>query len=157
MGSSRYLPFHELSFTQCTSGTNVRCVDINIKSDFYLWVLHPVAHLSNWFFMTPSIATKFQYINSLLFPFHTHYMIRPLLAILRWDIQLDGWFIVPSTQLICVYLLLHVFILFHYMFRLLLSHLQVQFQSSVPRVRIIIVQCAFYNYTLISYMIQTPS
>jgi hypothetical protein len=31
---------------------------------FYLWVLHPVAHLSNWFFMTPSIATKFQYVNS---------------------------------------------------------------------------------------------
>jgi hypothetical protein len=31
---------------------------------FYLWVLHPVAYLSNWFFMTPSIATKFQYINS---------------------------------------------------------------------------------------------
>jgi hypothetical protein len=30
---------------------------------FYLWVLHPVAHLSNWFFTTPSIATKFQYIN----------------------------------------------------------------------------------------------
>jgi hypothetical protein len=32
-------------------------------------VLHPVAHLSNWFFMTPSIATEFQYINSLLFSF----------------------------------------------------------------------------------------
>jgi hypothetical protein len=32
--------------------------------DFYLWVLHPVAYLSNWFFMTPSIATKFQYVNS---------------------------------------------------------------------------------------------
>jgi hypothetical protein len=31
----------------------------------YLWVLHPVAYLSNWFFMTPSIATKFQYVNSL--------------------------------------------------------------------------------------------
>jgi hypothetical protein len=29
-----------------------------------------------------------------------------------------GWFTVPSTQLICVYLLLHVFIMFHYMFRL---------------------------------------
>jgi hypothetical protein len=39
---------------------------------FYLWVLHPVAHLSNWFFMTPSIATKFQYINSLLFSFLLH-------------------------------------------------------------------------------------
>jgi hypothetical protein len=32
---------------------------------FYLTVLLPVAYLSNWFFMTPSIATKFQYINSL--------------------------------------------------------------------------------------------
>jgi hypothetical protein len=31
---------------------------------FNLWVLHPVAHLSDWFFMTPSIATKFQYVNS---------------------------------------------------------------------------------------------
>jgi hypothetical protein len=51
----------------------------------------------------------------------------------------------------------HVFIMFHYMFRLLVSHLQVQFQYSVQRVRIIIVQCAFYNYTLISYMIQTSS
>jgi hypothetical protein len=37
--------------------------------DFYLWVLHPVAHLSNWFFMMPSIAAKFQYVNSLLFSF----------------------------------------------------------------------------------------
>jgi hypothetical protein len=45
--------------------------------------------LSNWFFMTPSIATKFQYINSLLFSFFTHYMFLPLRAILRWDIQLD--------------------------------------------------------------------
>jgi hypothetical protein len=42
-----------------------------------------------WFFMTPSITTKFQYINSLLFSFLTHYMFRPLQAILRWDIQLD--------------------------------------------------------------------
>jgi hypothetical protein len=30
---------------------------------FYLWVSHPVAHLSNWFHMMPSIATKFQYVN----------------------------------------------------------------------------------------------
>jgi hypothetical protein len=37
--------------------------------NFYLWVLHPVAHLSNWFFMMPLIATKFQYVNSLLFSF----------------------------------------------------------------------------------------
>jgi hypothetical protein len=46
-------------------------------TDFYLWVLHPVAYLSNWFFMT-SIATKFQYINSTLIFFFTHYMFRPL-------------------------------------------------------------------------------
>jgi hypothetical protein len=31
---------------------------------FYLWMLHPVAHLSNWFLMIPSIATKFQQVNS---------------------------------------------------------------------------------------------
>jgi hypothetical protein len=36
---------------------------------FYLWVLHPVAHLSNWFFMMPSIATEFQYVNSFIFSF----------------------------------------------------------------------------------------
>jgi hypothetical protein len=36
---------------------------------FYLWVLHPVAHLSNWFLMMPSIATEFQYVNSFLFFF----------------------------------------------------------------------------------------
>jgi hypothetical protein len=34
-------------------------------SDFYLWVLHPVGHLSNWFLMMPSIATKFQYVLKL--------------------------------------------------------------------------------------------
>jgi hypothetical protein len=27
------------------------------------------AFVRNWFFMTPSIATKFQYVNSLLFSF----------------------------------------------------------------------------------------
>jgi hypothetical protein len=54
---------------------------------FHLLVLHPVVHLSNWFPMTPSIATKFQYINS---PFiFTHYMFRPLRAIFGWGIQLD--------------------------------------------------------------------
>jgi hypothetical protein len=54
---------------------------------FYLLVLHPVGHLSNWFFMMPSITTKFQYVNS---PFiFTHYMFRPLRAIFRSDIQLD--------------------------------------------------------------------
>jgi hypothetical protein len=45
----------------------------------------------NWFLMTPSIATKPQYVNSPFFLFFllTHYMFRPLRAILRWDIQLD--------------------------------------------------------------------
>jgi hypothetical protein len=51
-------------------------------------VLHPVAHLSNWFLVMQSIATKFQYVNSFLFSF-THYMFRTLRAIFRWDIQLD--------------------------------------------------------------------
>jgi hypothetical protein len=36
---------------------NYLWVSHNIKN--YLWVSHPVAYLSNWFFMTPSIATKF--------------------------------------------------------------------------------------------------
>jgi hypothetical protein len=45
---------------------------------FYLLVLHPVAHLSNWFLMTPSIATEIQYVNSPFFTFLlTHYMFRP--------------------------------------------------------------------------------
>jgi hypothetical protein len=49
----------------------------------YLWVLHPVAHLSNWFLMMPSIATKFQYVNSPFFIFLlTHYMFRSLRALL---------------------------------------------------------------------------
>jgi hypothetical protein len=38
----------------------------------------------------PSIATKFQYVNSpFLFFLLTHYMFRPLRAILRWYIQFD--------------------------------------------------------------------
>jgi hypothetical protein len=36
---------------------------LNYRLFFYLLVLHPVAHLSNWFLMMPSIATKFEYIN----------------------------------------------------------------------------------------------
>jgi hypothetical protein len=36
------------------------------NKDFYLWVLHPVAYISNWFFMMPSFATKFQYIKTKL-------------------------------------------------------------------------------------------
>jgi hypothetical protein len=39
--------------------------------------------------MTPSIATKFQYVSSPFLFFLTHYTFRPLRAILRWDIQLD--------------------------------------------------------------------
>jgi hypothetical protein len=31
----------------------------------YFWGFYPVAYLSNWFFMTPSVATKLQYINSI--------------------------------------------------------------------------------------------
>jgi hypothetical protein len=56
--------------------------DRNRWRGFYLWVLHPVAHLSNWFLMMPPIATKFQYVNSPFFIL-THYMFRPLRAILR--------------------------------------------------------------------------
>jgi hypothetical protein len=41
---------------------------------FYLCVLHPVAHLPNWFLMMPSIATKFQYVNSTFIFLLTHYM-----------------------------------------------------------------------------------
>jgi hypothetical protein len=39
------------------------------KAHERVWVLHPVAHLSNWFLMMPSIATKSQYVNSFLFSF----------------------------------------------------------------------------------------
>jgi hypothetical protein len=52
-----------------------RCVT---SDNFYLWVLYPVAYLSNWFLMISSIATKFQYVTPrFLFSF-THYMFRPL-------------------------------------------------------------------------------
>jgi hypothetical protein len=37
----------------------------------------------NWLFMTPSIATKFQYVSFLFIFFLTHYMFRPLRAIFR--------------------------------------------------------------------------
>jgi hypothetical protein len=53
-------------------------IQLDIISVFYLWVLHPVAYLSNWFFMTPSIATKFQYINSPFFILlHSLYVSAP--------------------------------------------------------------------------------
>jgi hypothetical protein len=45
--------------------------------------IYEAPHYANWLFMTPSIATKFQYINSLLFSFLTHHMFRLLRAILR--------------------------------------------------------------------------
>jgi hypothetical protein len=56
-------------------------VQSSLNNYFYLRVLRPVAYLSNWFFMRPSIATKFQYIPLIFF--FTHYMFRPLRAILR--------------------------------------------------------------------------
>jgi hypothetical protein len=60
-----------------------------LRHHLILWVLHPVAHLSNLFLVIPSIVTKFQYITpSFLFSF-THYMFWPLRAIFRWGIQLD--------------------------------------------------------------------
>jgi hypothetical protein len=40
-----------------------------LASHFYLWVLHLVAYLSNWFLVIPSIATKSQYVNSPFFIF----------------------------------------------------------------------------------------
>jgi hypothetical protein len=45
----------------------------NRLSYFYFWVLHPVAHLSNWFLMMPSITTKFRYVNSPFIFLLTHY------------------------------------------------------------------------------------
>jgi hypothetical protein len=48
---------------------------LNNQSDFYLLVLHPVAHLP----MIPSNATEFRYANSPFFIFLlTHYMFWPL-------------------------------------------------------------------------------
>jgi hypothetical protein len=56
---------------------------LKVTGNFYLSVLHPVAHLSNWFLVMPSIATKFQYVTPpFLFSF-TRYMFRPLRAIFR--------------------------------------------------------------------------
>jgi hypothetical protein len=67
------------------------CIYIQIShTDFYLWVLHPVAYLSNCLHMTPSIATKFQYINSLQSPFYSLH-VSALTAILRRDILLLIW------------------------------------------------------------------
>jgi hypothetical protein len=38
---------------------------------FYLWVLHPVAHLSNWFCMMPSIAKNFNTLTPFYFLCHS--------------------------------------------------------------------------------------
>jgi hypothetical protein len=46
-------------------------------------------NLVAWFLVIPSVATKFQYVNSPFIFFLTHYMFQPLRAIFRWDIQLD--------------------------------------------------------------------
>jgi hypothetical protein len=48
-------------------------------SDFYLCVLHPVAHLSNRFLMMPSIAKKFQYVKKASTDHSSdhHYAVRP--------------------------------------------------------------------------------
>jgi hypothetical protein len=61
-----------------------------IFSHFWRNTLWDKKCLCNWFLMMPSIATKFQYVNSPFFIFLlTHYMFRPLRAIFRRDIQLD--------------------------------------------------------------------
>jgi hypothetical protein len=55
---------------------------IALEQRHYLWVLHPVAQLSYWVLMMASIATKFS-IRQLAFIFLlSHYMFRPLRAIL---------------------------------------------------------------------------
>jgi hypothetical protein len=67
-------------------GIKIIMLNSSCKGVFYLWVLHPVAHLSNWFLVIPSIATEFQYITPpFLFSF-THYMFLPLWAIFRCDV-----------------------------------------------------------------------
>jgi hypothetical protein len=67
-----------------------------LKKDSASWTF-------NWFFMTPSIATKFQYINSPFIFFVTHYMFRPLRAIFRWDIQLDILRTILIQRIRCTY------------------------------------------------------
>jgi hypothetical protein len=77
------LPFHRFSYLLFfLPSTDLPCYCRFLEKRFILIMY-------NWFFMTPSIPTKFQYVNSLLFSFLTHYMFRPLRAIFSWDIQLD--------------------------------------------------------------------
>jgi hypothetical protein len=61
----------------------------HIRTAYGSSLVFPHIRISNWFFMMPSIATKFQYVNSPFIFLLTHYMFQPLRAILRWDIQLD--------------------------------------------------------------------
>jgi hypothetical protein len=51
----------------------------DLSAGITLHLLSLKAYMENWFFMTPSIATKFQYVNSLLFSF----------SLTTWDIQLN--------------------------------------------------------------------
>jgi hypothetical protein len=55
---SYFLVFHPVArnITLTFFNTNIFNTIFNI---FTFWVLHPVAHLSNWFLVMPSIATKF--------------------------------------------------------------------------------------------------
>jgi hypothetical protein len=82
--------YFQLEFLLCNILLSPRCTT---NSGFYLWVLHPVAHLSNLFFMTPSVATKFQYVNSLLFYFSLTTCFGPF----RRDIQLDSFRTIFNT------------------------------------------------------------
>jgi hypothetical protein len=64
-----YLGHSEVHHCMCPyTGLPIPVLGCKLFNDiiwfFTFWVLHLVAYLSNWFFMTPSIATKFQYINS---------------------------------------------------------------------------------------------
>jgi hypothetical protein len=62
---------------------------VPITCFFYLWVLHPVALLSNLVSYDVVNRNKASIRQLSLFIFlPTHYMFRPLQAILRWDIQL---------------------------------------------------------------------
>jgi hypothetical protein len=67
-------------------------------SYFYLWVLHPVAHLSNLVSYDAVNRNKVSIRHSpFLFFIPTHYMFRPLQAIFRWDIQLMFTRTIPTT------------------------------------------------------------
>jgi hypothetical protein len=74
--------------------TGINCNLSEVDELAVLLVTHPLlsrlVYCCSLFLMMPSIATKFQYVNSPFFIFLlTHYMFRPLRAIFRWDILLD--------------------------------------------------------------------